>query len=282
MSNRLDRFILRLRPEIGLSLKIGFSIYIFILFFSPFPFELSDNDNRIIIESGYGFISFLVLVLVRVASKWLFEVSSKDDEGKIFPSYLNGAAVFLLSALSFAFYTLHFVSGGFTFLVFIRIVVISLFLSIAPALYDSFNSLRKHNEQLVAARKDIQKQIEKFEEDNLNRSVEFISETSNERFMLLVSDIVYIKSADNYVEIVYSEGDVFRKKLIRNTLKNIEAQIRQYSNFIRCHRICIVNMHFVEKLHRDSNHYRLILKGTMEELPVSRQYLLKVQETVQG
>jgi len=76
------------------------------------------------------------------------------------------------------------------------------------------------------------------------------------------------------------EGDNYRKKLIRNTLRNIELQIRQYSNFIRCHRICIVNLHYIDKLiRRDSNHW-LIIRGFDEQVPVSRQYLLKLKESI--
>jgi DNA-binding LytR/AlgR family response regulator len=82
------------------------------------------------------------------------------------------------------------------------------------------------------------------------------------------------------VEIVYKEGTAYRKKLIRNTMKNIELQIRQYSNFIRCHRVCIVNLHFIEKLNRDEHNHWLTIKGLDEPIPVSRQYLLKLREAL--
>ena len=92
------------------------------------------------------------------------------------------------------------------------------------------------NESANREKKTVQKQIEKYEEDYLNKSVEFISENITENFSLLIAEVVLIRSADNYVEIVYKEGDTFKKKLIRNTMKNIEQQIKQYSNFLRCHR----------------------------------------------
>jgi DNA-binding LytR/AlgR family response regulator len=82
------------------------------------------------------------------------------------------------------------------------------------------------------------------------------------------------------VEIVYKEGESCKKKLIRNTLRNIETQIKQYTNFIRCHRTCIVNVHFIERLDRDSNNHWLIIRGFDETIPVSRQFLLKVKEAL--
>jgi len=47
-----------------------------------------------------------------------------------------------------------------------------------------------------------------------------------------VADVAFIKSVDNYVEIAYKEGEHFRKKLIRNTLINIEHQMKPFPNFI--------------------------------------------------
>ena len=86
-------------------------------------------------------------------------------------------------------------------------------------LYTAVKELRQQNESLINEKKIIQKQVERYEEDYLNKSVEFISESSSEKLNLLIADIAFIKSADNYVEIVYKEGDNFKKKLLRNTLK---------------------------------------------------------------
>ena len=139
--------------------------------------------------------------------------------------------------------------------------------------------LKQQNETLVIEKKLIQKQIEHYEEDSLNKSIELVSENINENLKLKIADVALIKSADNYVEIVYKEEDDFKKKLLRNTLKNIELQIKPYTNFMRCHRICIVNSHYIEKLHRTYNNHWLSIKGYDEQIPVSRQYLLKVKET---
>jgi DNA-binding LytR/AlgR family response regulator len=90
--------------------------------------------------------------------------------------------------------------------------------------------------------------------------------------------VAFIRSADNYVEIVYRESEVSKKKLIRNTLKNIEQQIKIYSNFTRCHRICIINTHFIDRLEKSADNHWIIIKGYDEKIPVSRPYLLKIKE----
>jgi DNA-binding LytR/AlgR family response regulator len=140
--------------------------------------------------------------------------------------------------------------------------------------------LRHHNDLLIKEKKVIQKQVEKYEEDYLNKTISFTSDTGTDSLNLLIADVVFIRSADNYVEIVYREADVIRKKLIRNTLKGIEKILKDYTNFIRCHRICIVNSHYIDKLIRNYSSYWIVIKDYEEKVPVSRQYLIKIKEVV--
>lgn len=280
MKNKLDRFILKLKPEHGISLKISFGVFLFILFFQPFPMDGEDFNNHLLLISGYSVILYLIIVVVRVISSLIFELNREIDGDSIFPEYFNALVIFLLSAVAFAFYGYSAAGIGFSFTVAIRTVILCLFPPVILSLYDNFRNLKKRNEELVTEKKNIQKQVEKFEEDILNKTIDFTSDTNNESLSLTVNEVVYIKSSDNYVEIVYRDFDTFKKKLLRNTLKNIELQIRQYSNFIRCHRTCIVNVHFIERLHRSTGNQWLSIKGNDIKLPVSRQYLLSVQEAL--
>jgi DNA-binding LytR/AlgR family response regulator len=280
LNKKLDQLISDLKDEIGLLLSISFGIFLFVLFFQPFTFDNFDFNNRILFVAGLGAIIFLSMVLVRITIPGLFRKENQDRRVLLLPAYFNGFMIVLLSSLAFVFY-LRFVGMlDITFFLTIKIILICLAPTFILAVYDYVDELKRKNDLLLIERKSIQKQIEKYEEDFLNKSVIFNSENNSENFSLLISEVVFIKSADNYVEIIYREGDDYRKKLIRNTLRNVELQIRPYSNFIRCHRICIVNLHFVEKLIRNDNNHWLVIRGYEEKVPVSRQYLLKLREAI--
>jgi DNA-binding LytR/AlgR family response regulator len=280
VSNKLDKFILKLKPEMWLALKISFGIFLFILFFQPLPLEGSDINKVLPSASGFGFILFFSIIIGRILSSLLFDTYLKNNEDAIFPEYFNGTVIFLLSAAAFSIYA-HFAAGvNLTLTIAFRIFIICLIPPLIIGLHDSFYSLKKRNEELIHEKKVVQNQIEKYEEDILNKSVEFASENSNDKLNLTVSEVVYFKSSDNYVEIAYTESGGLKKKLIRNTLKNIESQIKQYSIFLRCHRTCIINLHFIDKLHKSSGNHWLSIKGSDEKLPVSRQYLLMLQEAL--
>ena len=140
--------------------------------------------------------------------------------------------------------------------------------------------LKKENQALRKEIEIVQGKVEKYEDDYQSQPIEFISESSSDSFSLIISEVAFIKSADNYVEIVYREDEQFKSKLIRNTMKNIELQLKSNSSFVRCHRTCIVNANYIEKLSKDLNNHWLSIKGYEEHIPVSRQYLLKIREAI--
>lgn len=281
MNSRVIQLVKLLNEKLRLLLSISFGIFLFILFFEPFPLERFDFNNRLLIVAGFAAIVFVFMFLLRVIFPWMIQKNNQNGNGPVLTSYLSGFIILALCSVAFAFYLRYVGSVRITFYIMLKVVLICFVPPVALILNDIYRELIQQNESLVSERKIIQKQVEKYEEDNLNKSIEFISETNTtENLTLLVAEVVFIQSADNYVEIVYMDGDKFKKELIRNTLKNIELQIKQYSNFIRCHRTCIVNMHYIEKLNQDYSSHWITLKGYPEKIPVSRQYLLKLREAL--
>jgi len=281
VNKNIDQLIQKLKAELGLLLSISFGVFLFVLFFQPFPGIESSFDNDLVFVAGLSGIVFLTMVLVRTLFPWLVGENGDDDNNrKIYPHYLKGFIILLISSIAFEFYLRYAGSVKIDFFISFKVFFICLAPPVILNLYDMVTGLRRQNDLHLAEKKIMQKQVERYEEDYLNKYVEFVSESISENFSLLIADIAFIRSADNYVEIVFKENDTFKKKLIRNTLKQIEFQIRQYSNFLRCHRICIVNIHFIEKLVRDNQNHWLMIKGSDEKVPVSRQYLLKLKEAL--
>lgn len=280
VKKKLDQLIEDLKEELGLLLSISFGVFLFVLFFQPFPFVGFDFNNSLLFVGGMGTIIFFIMVLVRITIPRLFRRNNQEIKEFILPPYFSGFVIFIFSAVALVFYIRYVGTVSITFFITFKVVLVCLTPPLILNFFDLVNELKEQNELLVVEKKIFQKQVEKYEEDNPNKSIDFTSENNSENLTLLISEVALIKSADNYVEIVYKEGNNYKKKLIRNTLKNIEIQIKQYSNFIRCHRICIVNLHYIERLTRSNNNHLLIIKGFDEQVPVSRQYLIKLKEAL--
>jgi|GEM_PF-292254 len=280
MKIKLTQFIYSFKDDLRILLSISFGVFLFVLFFQPFPLDEFDFNNRLLLIAGLGSIVFLFMVLVRFFVQWLKQKYEQSISEYGISTFTGGLIILVLSSVAFAFYLRYVGSVRISFYIMLKIVLICLAAPVALWQYDTFRELRQQNATLLQERETFPGKIEKQEEDYHTKSIEIISENNGENLNLLISDIVFVKSADNYVEVVFKEGDVFRKKLLRNTLKNIEQQLRQYSNFTRCHRICIVNTHYIEKLNRNYSNHWLIIKGFDERIPVSIQYVMKLRESI--
>lgn len=280
MYKKISQIIVLLKEDLGLTLGIGFGVFLFVLFFQPFTIERFDFNDRLLFVAGLGAIVFVMLAIVRISFRWCSTKDSQSNYDPVFISYLSGFLLLALNSVAFAFYLRYVGFVNISFYSMFKVVLICLAPPVILRLYDVLKELKQQNESLINEKDNIQKEVEKYEEDYLNKSIEFESENNSENLTLLIADIAFIKSADNYVEIVYREDNQFKKQLIRNTLKNIEQQIKPYSNFIRCHRICIVNKLYIKKLSRNYNNHWLILSGYHERIPVSRQYLIKLKEII--
>ena len=280
MKIKFTYFLYSFKEDLRLLLGISFGMFLFVLFFQPFQLDKFDFNNRLLIELGLGTIIFLFMVLVRFFVQWLKQKYEQSYPVSGISAFFGGFIIMALSSVAFAFYLRYVGSVSISFFVMIKIILICLAPPVALWQYDKVTELMDENELLRQEKDLIQVKVDQFEEDFLNKSITLISENATENLSVQIADIAFVKSADNYVEIAWKEGDVIRKKLLRNTLRNIEQQVKSYSNFIRCHRTCIINTRFIEKLERNYSNYWLILKGYAERIPVSRQYLLKLKESI--
>ena len=134
-------------------------------------------------------------------------------------------------------------------------------------------SLKEKESQLQEALAE----YEDYSIENKKGLINFPDEKGVLRLSLREEDLLYIKSADNYVYVYYqnNKGEIINY-LLRNTLKNIEEQ-STYANLIRCHRFYMVNSVNVKLLRKSKD--GLVLELDTEtpcEIPVSRTYISTV------
>jgi two-component system LytT family response regulator len=93
-----------------------------------------------------------------------------------------------------------------------------------------------------------------------------------------VSDLVFVRSADNYTEVHIRDGSV---SLMRRTLEEW-AESLPASEFLRLHRSTLVNKRRISELHTDAKtgKYFIRLHEVNEEFPVSRSYVASVRDAL--
>ena len=275
-NNTINQFFTLSKKYFKIYLGISISVFLFILFFQPFPTINSEFENKQLFFAGYGLIIFITQIIVQIIfQRHLIHYELVGEENSLINSVYFFSQV-AITTVAFVFYIRYVGNTGITFNIVLRAVVISLSVPVSLHLKNSISAIREKYKKLFEETRQMQDKLKQFSENYSNRFIELDSENESDNVKVQVSEIIYLKSADNYVEVGFREGGEIKKKMIRNTLKNIEKQLKEFNNFVRTHRSCIVNIQFIKKLNKNFNTYWLTLDETQETIPVSRQYLMTV------
>ena len=109
--------------------------------------------------------------------------------------------------------------------------------------------------------------------------IPFYDEKGELRFSVKMENLLYLESADNYVNIYYTDKDKMARFTLRNTIKRLEESFKG-TEVIRCHRSYMVNFDKVKILRKDKDELNLELDvPSAIALPVSKTYVQNVMET---
>jgi len=281
----IKQYINQPYPIFGRSLKIILAIGLFISFFLAFfePFGLSSfhYKYRLYFEIGFGAVTSLTLLLnhfglplifgkVFSASKWTV---IKQILWQIWVLFCIGFANFLYSSCFFrfsdnfkAFYYYQFYT---LFVGIIPIVVITV-LNQNRLLAENLKIANDYNNDFEA-KANIQ-----FEEERIC----LLGENGKDKLEINSSDLIYITSTGNYIQVFYKKGTEMKSMLLRNTLKQAEDQLKDNQFMIKCHRAFLVNRNKVVRVKGNSQGLRLIVDGTDDEIPVSRNLSKRLMNTI--
>ncbi len=278
--NKGNRLIQVIKSELWIVSGISLGVFLFILFFQPFPIELGDFNNSLLIVAGLGVIVFLILIMSRIICLFTLKKKLVQNHDDITLSYLQGFLIIVLSAVAFAFYLRYVANIPLDFYLIFKVILICFAPPLVLRLYYLYKHLSFQINMLENEKENLIIQLRTSRWNNLNKKIEFFADSNEDNLILLPKDIICLRSADNYVEIVYKEKELFKKKLIRNTLRNIEQMLKPWSVFVRCHRTCIVNTLLVQNLYKKDNNYLIKIRGYDKEIHVSRQQLFRLKEAL--
>lgn len=277
-NNKIEQFISLTKKQFKIYLEITISVFLFILFFQPFAIEKFEFENKLLFIAGFGVIVLLFLFISQIIfqSRLILAEEEMSENPIHMPLYFF--TQILTTSLAFIFYIRYVGQTPITFDIVIKIILISMSLPVTIYLKNKLESKQVRLKKLLYESRLMQDKLKQFSENYSSKFIELISENESDNFRIQVSEIVFLKSANNYVEIGYHDEGIVKKKMIRNTLRNVEQQLSEFNNFVRTHRTSIVNIHYVNKLHKNFNNYWLSLDHTKETISVSRQYLMAVKE----
>jgi len=227
-------------------------------------------------------IVLLILLLVRIGIPALFPKLFISENWTVKKEVFLHFIFLVLNSVAFTFYARYVGGIPIGFLLAINIVLISFIPVIFLVIITEYKFLKKRLENVVSQIKsqEFERNTEEEQEDVAESGIEFESDNQSERFFLFPEQIILIKAANNYIEIIFKQTDKVSRRLIRNTLKNTEKLTRTYPSLIRVHRSYIVNVKSIQRVSKNSDGLNLFLYDYPKSISVSRRYVLNVKKAL--
>jgi DNA-binding LytR/AlgR family response regulator len=262
-------------------LAIGLFISFFMVFFEPFGLSAFQSEYRIYVEIGYGVVTALTLLIFYFLIPLLFrkEISTskwtvmKQIVWQIAVLFTIGFANFLYSSFFF-----HFSNNVNAFLYYQIYTVLVGIIPIVVTTVIIQNSLLAKN--LKIANEYNNSFILKTNSPSGEEKLCLMAENSKDKLEVNSSDLIYITSTGNYIQVFYMKENKLKSILLRNTLKQTEDQLKEIHFMIKCHRAFIVNKNKIVRLKGNSQGLRLVIDGTDEEIPVSRNLSKSLMDVI--
>lgn len=96
------------------------------------------------------------------------------------------------------------------------------------------------------------------------------SQNQGESLLLSREELLFVRAADNYLEVHFYRKGALHMKLLRNSLKALCESLGEEPALFRCHRSYLVNLHKVIATSGNAQGYKLHFSESEERIPVSR------------
>lgn len=254
LDKKADRYLLIL-------VVFVFSV-IFLNIFQPFNIARWYSDSgfiQFLRLSSYGFVIGIVFLFTQFPLRKIFKV----EKFKI-KSYLLWLAIEIaLINLIYIFLYGNPIGNFKNDLVFsLKHTLLSIWLPYSFAILIVY--YKNQREEIESLKSIVVKPAEK-------RLVVFKDENGKIKFSVQSNDLLLLESTDNYVSVYYVLQNKTQRKLLRNTLKNMEEMLKENS-VVRCHRSFMVNIANVEFMQKEYKKFNLKIKHFDKLIPVSEKY----------
>jgi DNA-binding LytR/AlgR family response regulator len=110
--------------------------------------------------------------------------------------------------------------------------------------------------------------------------VHFKSDYTKDSLSIKVSLLLFIRAANNYIEIFWREGDLIKNQMVRTSLKKAEEVLHEYKFVFKCHRSFMVNINYIDKIEGSIQGYKLFFDKVDFSIPVSKNFAYKLQDII--
>jgi len=254
---------------------ISVGVFAFLFLFQPFEISLLAERMKYILIFGLSFITFFSLSFHLLFLPSFFPKSFSSSVWKIKKEICWNLWILTTILLGYFFYTNFLNAMKIDF----ELVLKLIFTAIFPI---SILIVVNHNRQLRSNLKVASELNKKLKENKSTQEkiVNFNSDYQKDSLAIKVNLLLFIRSANNYIEVFWKEGESISNQMVRCSLTSAEELLKEHRFILKCHRSYLVNVNYIDRIEGNSQGYKLFFQLVNFPIPVSKNMVGKLQESL--
>lgn len=269
-------FIEKTNTKLVVSFVVGFITFVYAHFFTPFKTEGIIND-LLYISTGSAMVVIIVLFVYFFFINGLFPNFFNKKSWTIGRHILMLILIILTCGTTVYLYTQFTVPKHLiTDYTYRDVIINSLKVSLIPIILQILldNRMQKVNKAYYEFKINEQKNTLQTAKASKKESekVKIYSYNKKDAVNFKIGKLVYITSEANYASFFIEEKGKLKELVLRRPLIQIEKELTNFTNIIRCHKSYIINTEYIKSYQGNAHGYRLNIKYSDLEIPVSRKF----------
>lgn len=259
-----------IKKRILQALVFSVFVFLFLLVFQPFHLG-SYQEELLIVAAGYGFICLIIMLICNVFLFKLLPNYFDENKWNIGKEFIWASVNIVLIGWANAYYSslIFDISLKWKFILLfefytLAVSVIPLGLSVIINYYRLNNKYEHQSDEINQLVDQNKKQENHLPKEQFLHLDELLVDIS-------LQDLLFVQSADNYLELHYVELGNYQKVMIRKTLKSFAEETAEHKNLYQVHRSYIVNLDHVKHISGNAQGLKLHFDACEKLVPVSRK-----------
>jgi predicted house-cleaning noncanonical NTP pyrophosphatase (MazG superfamily) len=254
---------------------ISAGVLLFLMLLQPFDIGLLPTKDKYYLITGFGVITFVALSLNLLFIPSLFPTKFRSLKWNVKKEIFWNIWILFTILTGYFFYSKMLGVLKFDFNMVIKLILTAIIPISALIIINQNRMLRsglKHADEINKKLKD-----NKLRQEEI---INFISDYQKDSLAIKINLLLFIRSANNYIEVFWKEGDIVKNQMVRCSMAYAEDLLKDYKFIIKCHRSYIVNISHIDRFEGNLQGYKLYFEHIDFSIPVSKSLTGKLEELI--
>jgi len=254
---------------------ISLGVPLFLMLLQPFEISLLPERDKYYLIIGFGVITFLALSFYLLFIPSFFPKKFNSSKWNVQKEIFWNLWILFTILTGYFFYCKVLEILTFDFNLVIKLILIAI---IPISALIIINQNRMFRSRFIFAN-EINKKLQEHKSIQ-DKIIYFKSDYLKDNLAIKVNLLIFIRSANNYIEVFWKEGNRIKNQMVRCSMAYAEDLLKDDKFIMKCHRSYIVNINHIDRFEGNLQGYKLYFENIDFPIPVSKSFASKLQELI--